>query len=64
MASSSRSERELIELMNANQHLSDDELKDLINADQPPMTQEEHDQFNDLLKTQCGMLILIAWPSK
>ena len=50
MASSSRSERELIELINANQHLSADELKDLLNADQPPMTQEEHDQFNNLLK--------------
>ena len=50
MASSSRSERELIELINANQHLSDDELKDLINANEPPMTQEEHDQFKNWCK--------------
>ena len=45
MASSSRSERELIELINANKHLSGDELKDLINANQTPMTQEEYDQY-------------------
>ena len=50
MASSSRSETELIELINANQHLSDDELKDLINANEPPMTQEEHDQFKNWCK--------------
>ena len=45
MASSSRSERELIELINANKHLSGDELKDLINANSTPMSQEEHDKL-------------------
>ena len=40
----------MIELINANQHLSDDELKDLLNANEPPMTQEEHDQFKNWCK--------------
>ena len=45
MASSSRSQRELIELINANTHLPAHELKDLINANSTPMTQEEYDQY-------------------
>ncbi len=44
MASSSRSERELIELINANTHLPAHELKDLINANSTPMSQEEYDK--------------------
>ena len=45
MASSSRSQRELIELLNANTDMPAHELKDLINANSGPMSQEEHDKL-------------------
>ncbi len=35
----------MIELINANKDLSGDELKDLINANSTPMSQEEHDKL-------------------
>ena len=46
MASSSqRSQSELIELLNANIDMPAHELKDLINANSGPMSQEEHDKL-------------------
>ena len=45
MASSSRSQSELIELLNANIDMPAHELKNLINAGSSPMSQEEHDKL-------------------
>ena len=46
MASSSqRSQRELIDLVNANIDMPAHELKDLINANSGPMSQEEHEKL-------------------
>ena len=45
MASSSRSQSELIELLNANIDMPAHELKDLINANSTPMSQQEHDKL-------------------
>ncbi len=46
MASSSqRSQSELIDLLNANIDMPANELKNLINANSGPMSQEEHDKL-------------------
>ena len=45
MASSSRSQRELIDLVNANIDMPAHELKDLINAGSTPVSQEEYDKL-------------------
>ena len=44
MASSSRSQRDLIDLVNANIDMPAHELKDLINAGSTPVSQEEYDK--------------------